>query len=1095
MEASSTSSNYPHEQSVNTSTGLKTFIITSELGTGAYNNAYLAYDKARPEDQFVLKTYISGKESNNREAQILALMRSHSVDVPIVRLLEPSISIGDSKGHVEALAKGTKIHNQLPSTRQALELAIRFAQLLKLCAESGVAYRDIKPSDHVFWESDNKLDAVKSMTVIDWNIAQYQAPFDALYFDLTKFCRCLPEFFMGKPPQAGEYYHPLEWHFSDEMQARISPKLWLILANLSMNFVVPVIPDGEALLAITSISKQSIIDAWSGIIKQLSVALECLDTTEIPDLGVKGLDKEIRAYLVEWFKAPDIVTTSLAHELIYAWTGVNGILNPLRVVKQTDSDELARLRISRLLNPGGFRETVLFSIFVAIYRTGLIKDDIALKILRRILQGLLDQKPPDLIYRQDDFETLSSLARGKAHTFKYTDIEKIHGEIWDSLAKEFQIWISCTKFEKESDAQIKHRFAEEMDRSHPVCSFLLREWNNHNRVRNLKNDIDNALEGSNFELATILAKSLSNTNPQAEAEYLSTINICRELKKIRGEENTSVTEIEQLLQKIGNKPLPASYLVQANTLKQYLSMLSIASSLVEGSEDNVGLESLQMISRWIKEVNSTDSSMDVVIEKLKNNCRDKLRKHKERVVIRESSGLEMLTGVPRVEKLRLLSSLLGQMQDIWREWGEKDLEQECKKQKQEYDFEIGDFERQARKDLDTYKEDHYKSLRSAGESVDELRVILNRLQYARKEFPDDDFKNWLSTEVENVQALIGAAELLSTLQDNQKRELELDITINRLSSYPEAQALENKLLKFRDENVYRHQVLKSIDELSQAQKKTSTSLEDLNRQGKRSSRIDENDIKPSPNQDSITTEDLKSLSDKLIEVIDETFLALNRSNKALERKLKQLLWAMIIGVIGIFCTLAFLSIMFSSSYRLPVISNTSTATLVISTPTPQVATATQEVVLPTQNVEPTIAVSLPPTATPDAAVTTGEQWLLKTNAMFLASDFETKLWSFTNPSNLTNMKVEVLDTKDTYSLVKIQIVVSNSVINNNTIQSPVTIRTFESWDGNDKPPVIGNCIGLISLELAGDAVNGQWQAAFIQGWVDNTFLEALKAQD
>lgn len=1087
MNTSSTTSTYPKELTINTSTGLETLTILSELGSGAYNNAFLASFKSNPDEHFVLKTYISGKENENFEPQILGMIRTRNVDSPIVKLIDPKISIENTHGHIEGLARGKKIQDQPPSPRQALELAIRFAKLLKTCAEVGVAYRDIKPSDHIFWEPDTNSDAVKTMTVIDWNIAQYQVSPDALYFDLTKFCRRLPEFFMAAPPKGGEYYHPLAWKYSNEMKAQISPALWLTLANLSFNFVAPIIPDSEILLAITSFTTESIIDAWNRIIETLCSVLESSKDQETR-WGLKSLDKEYHTYLADWLKAPEMDTTARTNEFLYHWIGVGGIVNPLKVIKQSDTQELARLRLARFLNPGGIRETILLSLYVAIYRTGLVKDETASKHFRKILQGLLDGQHPSSIYEKDNFTKLAALAREKAQASGYVDAEKIHADIWETLAKEFEIWILCSRFEDEKDVRLRQGLAEELDRFHPFSSLLLKGFNELRRSMDLEIDIEKALEETNFDLATLLASSHKGIDSDGEADYLRTITLCRRLCESSKQPFSTVEEINRLLVDIKGRQLPPTYSSLAKVLEIQYSLLSLGSSLQHNLDEDTRLFRLQEIHQQIRDTQIGNPIINDAVTALSNRWQDEFRSYKTKVLTEPTDGLEKLSGSTRLERLRQLATVTDKLLAVSRECDERDLERELKQQKREYEYEIGEFDRQLKSDIDSFKDEHFQLLQSAGESPENYKAILRNLQDIGNGQLFSSSDKWLHDEKQKIELLIGAADLLQNLEHDKKREQDIDHAIKTLSAYPEGQKLEQKLTIFRDENVFRYQISKNIDNLSITQQQMSTSLDELDHQIRQAPQVVISTVEPRLNQISQEVIGTQESLDSLVAGMNERRHELNSLTEMLETRFKRIYWAAIVGALGIFCALMSLSLAVISDWKLDNKNPTASPTVVNYT-------ATSAIVLPAETIEPTNTPAIPTlTITPEGKPPVIQEALLKTNAVFLMQDLKTQMWLFSNPSNLNTIKVQVLETASGYSHVRIKVLVGNSVLVNDGLPARISIRTEETWDGQADPPVIGISVSPITLEKVGDVMAEKWQPVYIDGWVDDKFIEALKSE-
>ena len=652
MSKSLFSSGFPCEIAITTSSGKKiTIEVLSPLGGGGYNNAYRVRQKDKSTEEFVLKTYISDNKSQNREAQILSTLRGQGSKLPVVRIIDPAISIGDQQGHLESLAPGKKLQEQLPSSRQALLLALGLAKLLKVCAEAEIAYRDIKPGDHIFWEPGND-NTVTNMTVIDWNISQYPATIDALYFDLVKFCNSLPEFFVGKPPQGAEYYHPLAWQYDANLQKCFPPRLRIVLANLCLNFIVPIIPNGEHLLDVTHLSLENILQAWDKVIETLSEAIGVLDGNEYPDLGFKDMP-EYQEYLQKFLDALDEKEIEKwTSDLVYNWVNKNLIREPDKRIRPRDTEDMARLRLARLFNPGSFREAILLSLFVALYRTGLQNDASSRPICLKLLQGLLEQKAPDLFYLKGEFQTLVVCAREKADQIG-VDAAKINASIWERLSTEFEIWIAYEKLRSASNEEQRTSILQGLDGTwgfHPAIAVYASRAGRTQGFTDKKKEIEAKLSQFNFEAARMLIGMLRDINADAAAEYAVLIGICERIQNGDFDSQNNPDLLNQLLQAVENSrlPLPSAYDLQYQALRERLPVLNRIRELqadINGADD---LQQLQGFYVQMDELKKYTVEQYPGIIRLNDDWQEKLRR----------------TTLDQLEELKLKQQKVSAMVDV-----------------------------------------------------------------------------------------------------------------------------------------------------------------------------------------------------------------------------------------------------------------------------------------------------------------------------------------------------------------------------------------------------------------------------------------------
>ena len=97
---------------------------------------------------------------------------------------------------LQTAAPGTHAERELPeSITDRLTILLSLAKLLRACAKNKIAYVDIKPLEHLFWE---KHTGQIRITLIDWGIARANAEPALLADDIRKYCQAIPEIIYGK---------------------------------------------------------------------------------------------------------------------------------------------------------------------------------------------------------------------------------------------------------------------------------------------------------------------------------------------------------------------------------------------------------------------------------------------------------------------------------------------------------------------------------------------------------------------------------------------------------------------------------------------------------------------------------------------------------------------------------------------------------------------------------------------------------------------------------------------------------------------------------------------------------------------------------
>ena len=102
----------------------------------------------------------------------------------------------DNLVQLQTAAAGEHAERQLPeSLADRLSILLALAKLLRTCAKNKIAYVDIKPLEHLFWE---KHAGQIRITLIDWGIARANAEPAQLADDIRKYCQMIPEIIYGK---------------------------------------------------------------------------------------------------------------------------------------------------------------------------------------------------------------------------------------------------------------------------------------------------------------------------------------------------------------------------------------------------------------------------------------------------------------------------------------------------------------------------------------------------------------------------------------------------------------------------------------------------------------------------------------------------------------------------------------------------------------------------------------------------------------------------------------------------------------------------------------------------------------------------------
>jgi hypothetical protein len=210
--------------------GLATVYEVEARGNGKRYMLKLNEIKPGPRESEILRRVGEALDSSNCRARVVSV-----IDL----LVEPRVP--GFTGHIEEKALGSSIEDQRPSEQQALRIAIEFAEALHACAKKNIAYLDIKPEKHIFWNAEPW-----QVTIIDWNVAKWDASPRDLRDDLLTFCRELPAVFRGiSQGDTRKRLHLLGWNMETQRDQRgihLSYAAWHLLARTSVTLGGPLIP-------------------------------------------------------------------------------------------------------------------------------------------------------------------------------------------------------------------------------------------------------------------------------------------------------------------------------------------------------------------------------------------------------------------------------------------------------------------------------------------------------------------------------------------------------------------------------------------------------------------------------------------------------------------------------------------------------------------------------------------------------------------------------------------------------------------------------------------------------------------------------------
>ena len=173
---------------------------------------------------------------------------------------------------LQTAAIGTQAERQLPeSITDRLSILLNLAKLLRACAKNKIAYVDIKPLEHLFWE---KQAGQIRITLIDWGIARANAEPALLADDIRKYCQAIPEIIFGKKMADLQNKGKLTYPIQTETRKALIP----LLSTYTFNSELPPLSTEYAAL---------ISDLLSGSLNELRAQNRCVS---IWDAIITALD-------------------------------------------------------------------------------------------------------------------------------------------------------------------------------------------------------------------------------------------------------------------------------------------------------------------------------------------------------------------------------------------------------------------------------------------------------------------------------------------------------------------------------------------------------------------------------------------------------------------------------------------------------------------------------------------------------------------------------------------------------------------------------------------------------------------------------------
>ena len=312
--------------------------LTGEHESGAFMNAFGCENVATGEKYF-LKISEKGPDSGSETKALVKVNQIFKNEVltesdpskrlnyvPAPRVIadtidkfNPEFAQGvDSQKYwvqLQTAAEGYHCEQKMPTDlNDRLAIALDLAKLLRECAKNKIAYVDIKPLEHLFW---NKADGKIKIILIDWDIARLNSESFYLWNDIRKFCMMLPEIIYGEKmldiQNRGRYEYPIQ---KENRRAIIS-----LLGKLSCSGPVPpLLKRFSVLTGDLLVAPQFEIrfqnragDVWDEIIQVISQAISDLASDKNPSQTKEELQRNCDSILID--KGPALISKDLDDQM------------------------------------------------------------------------------------------------------------------------------------------------------------------------------------------------------------------------------------------------------------------------------------------------------------------------------------------------------------------------------------------------------------------------------------------------------------------------------------------------------------------------------------------------------------------------------------------------------------------------------------------------------------------------------------------------------------------------------------------------------------------------------------------------------------
>lgn len=262
---------------------------------------------------------------------------------------------------LQTAARGVQAERKLPdSMADRVGILLALAKLLRLCAKNKVAYVDIKPLEHIFWEKNN--DSIY-ISLIDWGISRSSADISLLAGDIRKFCQNIPEILYGKKMADLQFKGKLSYPIQNETRRALIP----LLGQFTFSSELPPLHSEYAILIGDLLSgnmnefrsQNRCIDIWDAIIDALNDTVRALLLDTGADAAsAEDMARQADAFLLsnngqpcrDFFNAMNARKMALSSHLAWAVTAVRftqAWYGRIDLIPHTDFDDIIRALIDK----------------------------------------------------------------------------------------------------------------------------------------------------------------------------------------------------------------------------------------------------------------------------------------------------------------------------------------------------------------------------------------------------------------------------------------------------------------------------------------------------------------------------------------------------------------------------------------------------------------------------------------------------------------------------------------------------------------------------------------------------------------------------